>query len=100
MIPAVILAAGMSTRMGCTKATLPLRGETFVTRLVRTLLEAEVDEVVVVVGHDAEHVVHALAQAQLTPRVVPNPAYVSGQFSSVLAGLAAIDRPEIGRASC
>jgi CTP:molybdopterin cytidylyltransferase MocA len=96
MIPAVILAAGMSTRMGRTKATLPLDGgETFVTRLVRTFLDAEVDEVVVVLGHDAEQVVQILEQARLTPRVVLNPAYRSGQFSSVLAGVAAIDRPGV-----
>jgi CTP:molybdopterin cytidylyltransferase MocA len=96
MIPAVILAAGMSTRMGRTKATLPLSGgETFVTRLVRTFLDAGVDEVVVVVGHDAEHVVRTLEQARLTPRIVLNPAYASGQFSSLLAGLAAIDRPGV-----
>jgi CTP:molybdopterin cytidylyltransferase MocA len=96
MIPAVILAAGMSTRMGRTKATLPLdAGETFVTRLVRTFLDAGVDEVVVVLGHDAEQVVQILEQAQLRLRVVLNPAYASGQFSSVLAGLAAIDRPGV-----
>src|SRR5262245_45627326 len=96
MLPAVILAAGMSTRMGRTKAILPLSGgETFVTHLVRTFLEADADEVVVVVGHDAEQVVKILDQARLTPRIVLNPAFASGQFSSVLAGLAAIDRPGV-----
>ena len=34
MIPAVVLAAGKSTRMGRTKALLPLGGETFVSRIV------------------------------------------------------------------
>ena len=54
MIPALVLAAGRSSRMGRAKATLPLDGEdTFLTRIVRTFLEAGVDDVVVVVGHTA-----------------------------------------------
>ena len=55
MVPAVVLAAGKSSRMGRTKATLPLgRGDTFLTRIVRTLRDAGVEDVVVVVGHEPE----------------------------------------------
>ena len=51
VIPAIVLAAGRSSRMGRAKATLPLDdSDTFLTRIVRTFLEAGVDDVVVVVG--------------------------------------------------
>src|SRR5207248_8945328 len=58
VIPAIVLAAGKSTRMGRTKALLPLPGgDSFLVHIVRTMLDAGVDDVVVVVGHDARAVV-------------------------------------------
>jgi molybdenum cofactor cytidylyltransferase len=96
MIPAVVLAAGKSTRMGRTKALLPLGGETFVTRIVRTFRSAGVEDVVVVVGHDAQLVSDALSRMDAAPRVILNPDYDSGQLSSILAGLRAVDRPGVG----
>jgi molybdenum cofactor cytidylyltransferase len=98
MVPAVVLAAGRSTRMGRTKALLPIGadgGETFLTRIVRTFRAAGVDETIVVLGHDADAVAECLAKARLSPRIVLNPHYDSGQLSSVLAGLNAIDHPGV-----
>src|SRR5919202_3697275 len=58
VIPAIVLAAGRSSRMGRAKASLPLgEGDTFLTRIVRTFLDAKVDDVIVVVGHDADAIV-------------------------------------------
>jgi molybdenum cofactor cytidylyltransferase len=95
MIPAVVLAAGKSSRMGRTKALLPLGGETFVSRIVRTFRSAGVEDVVVVVGHDAELVSDALSGMDLAPRVILNTDYESGQLSSIVAGLRAVDRPGV-----
>jgi molybdenum cofactor cytidylyltransferase len=96
MIPAVILAAGLSTRMGRSKPLLPLaNGETFVTRLVRSFAEAGVDDVVVVLGHEADAVAARLLESGLPVRLVVNDAYQTGQLSSVLRGLNAIDRPGV-----
>jgi molybdenum cofactor cytidylyltransferase len=94
MIPAVILAAGMSTRIGGrTKALLRVdERETFISRIVRTFQEAGVGEIVVVAGHEAERVASAVADGRIAARVVVNPGFASGQFSSVLAGLAAVER--------
>ncbi len=96
MIPAVVLAAGKSTRMGRPKALL-MAGpdDTFLTRVLRTLWDADAEDVVVVVGHDAEAVVESVAQRGLAPRFIVNPDYESGQLSSLLAGLRAIDRPGV-----
>ena len=96
VIPAVVLAAGTSSRMGRSKAMLPLpNGDTFLSRIVGTFLDAGIDDVVVVVGHEAEQVVSAFSRSGLPARFVRNPDFARGQFSSILAGLRAIDRPGI-----
>src|SRR5947207_9308448 len=99
MIPAIVLAAGRSTRMGRPKALLPLGdNETFLSRIVRTLHEADVDDVVVVVGHESGPVIADLVQRDAAARFVINHEYESGQLSSLLAGLRAIDRPGVAAA--
>jgi CTP:molybdopterin cytidylyltransferase MocA len=96
VIPAVVLAAGLSSRMGRPKATLPIgEDDTFLTRIVRTFLDAGVDDVVVVVGHEAEAIASSFGRSALPARFVHNPAFSQGQFSSILAGLRAIDRPGV-----
>ena len=96
MIPVVVLAAGESTRMGRSKALLPLGyGDTFLTRIIRTFQEADVEDIVVVLGHQAEAVAASVADRGLAVRFVVNRDYGSGQFSSLLAGLRAIDRPGV-----
>jgi CTP:molybdopterin cytidylyltransferase MocA len=95
MVVGVILAAGASSRMGRPKALLPLGGDTFVTRVCRTLLEAGVDDVVVVAGAEHEAIAAAVGSAGLQARVVENPRPAEGQLSSVLAGLAVADRPGV-----
>lgn len=81
---------------GRSKALLPLgSSDTFVTRIVRSFNAAGIDDVVVVVGHEGELVSQVVAHSGLSARVVSNPRYRDGQFSSVLAGLDAIDRPGV-----
>jgi molybdenum cofactor cytidylyltransferase len=88
VIPALVLAAGRSTRMGRSKAMLPLDGrDTFLTRIVRTFHDAAVDDVVVVVGHEAGEVRATFEPSGLPARFVENREYDRGQLSSLLAGL-------------
>jgi molybdenum cofactor cytidylyltransferase len=96
VVPAIVLAAGRSSRMGRPKATLPAGdGETFLTRIVRTFLESGVDDVIVVVGHDADAIAASFSESGLPARFVVNREYDQGQLSSLLAGLNAIDRPGV-----
>ena len=96
VIPAIVLAAGRSSRMGRAKATLPAGdGQTFLTRIVQTLLDAGVDDVIVVVGHDADAIATSFSESGLPARFVVNREYDRGQLSSLLAGLNAIDRPGV-----
>jgi nicotine blue oxidoreductase len=98
VIPAIVLAAGLSTRMGGrSKALLEIgEGETFLTRIVRSFHDAGVSDVAVVVGHEADAVRASLLDRDLRGiRLVVNPAYESGQLSSLLAGLNAIDGSDV-----
>jgi molybdenum cofactor cytidylyltransferase len=96
VIPAVVLAAGLSNRMGRSKANLPIGSDdTFLTRIVRTFQDAGVDDVVVVVGHDAEAIAATFERSGLAARFVHNAQFARGQLSSILAGLRAVDRPGV-----
>src|SRR6266567_666451 len=91
-IPAIVLAAGKSSRMGRAKALLPLGpGVTFLSRIVATLANAGIDDVVVVVGHEAQSILEDAAARGLRARFVENSAYERGQLSSLIAGLNLVD---------
>ena len=90
MIPAIVLAAGKSSRMGRPKALLPIgsSGDTFLTRILRVLREGGVEHAVVVVGADAQAVRATLPPDDESLSVVENTDYEQGQLSSLLVGLA------------
>jgi molybdenum cofactor cytidylyltransferase len=96
VIPGIVLAAGKSTRMGRAKALLPLEpGETFLTHIVATLTAAGVEEVVVVVGHEAPAIIAAFDRSPVVARFVLNPDYEAGQLTSLVAGLRVVNRPGV-----
>jgi nicotine blue oxidoreductase len=96
MIPGIVLAAGNSSRMGRTKALLAVGdGDTFLSRVVRTLQDGGVGEILVVVGADAASIRSSVNAASLLVRVVDNPDYEKGQLSSLVKGLDAVDRPGV-----
>jgi len=90
---AILLAAGESTRMGRTKALLPWGGTTLIEYQVRELRAAGIEDVAVVLGHEAESIrPHASpsTSAGWHVRVVVNEAYREGRASSLRAGAAAL----------
>jgi molybdenum cofactor cytidylyltransferase len=88
VIAGIILAAGQSSRLGRPKQLLPLAGEPLIRHTLRRVLASSLDEVILVVGHEAAAV--RAAVADLPVRIVENPAADQGQSTSVLAGLAAL----------
>lgn len=84
-VAGVVLAAGSSTRMGRNKLLLDLGGETLVRRAVRAALEASLDPVIVVLGHEAERVGVELASLPCVP--VVNPDHAKGVGTSLHAGV-------------
>lgn len=85
---AILLAAGASTRTSLPKQLRHVGGRALVQYQVEALLNRGVERVYVVLGHHAEAVEAALRPAP-EMRIVYNPDYEAGMFSSVLAGVAA-----------
>jgi CTP:molybdopterin cytidylyltransferase MocA len=96
MVCGIVLAAGQSSRMGQPKAGLRLgpHGPTFAAAVVGALHGAGIDRVVVVAGaHPAA--VGAALEGVDGVEVVHHTGWTSGQLSSLLAGLAAVDDPAL-----
>ena len=85
-VPAIILSAGESRRMGTPKALLPFRGQTFLDGLIARL-QILCDPVIVVLGHDADRIRPAITAPV---RIVVNPNYPLGMLSSLQCGLRAV----------
>lgn len=89
MIAAVVLAAGLSRRMGTQKLLLPFAGRTVIAHIIDQLQSARMEAIHVVVGADGARVAAALAGRPVT--LVPNPdPEGGGMLSSVRCGLASL----------
>jgi len=85
MTCAIVLAAGLSSRMGVQKLLLPFGGKTVIAHIVDQLLASTVSKVHLVVGHHAERISGELSGRAVS--IVNNPNYKSGMLSSVRCGL-------------
>jgi molybdenum cofactor cytidylyltransferase len=88
MLSAIVPAAGMSTRLGRNKLLLPFKGQPLIVHAMDTLMASKVDEIIVVLGHEAEQVRAAIGDKGV--RLVENPDYRLGLSTSVRAGFAAM----------
>jgi molybdenum cofactor cytidylyltransferase len=87
-VVAVILAAGLSTRMAPqNKLLMEFGGEPLLRRLAREALASKVAGTYVVVGHDRWNVRKAIADLPVV--TVENPDYTESQMTSVRAGVLA-----------
>ncbi len=87
-VAAIVLAAGQGQRMGATKQLARIGQQPMVRRAVEAVRAAQVDEVVVVTGHEAESVGAALRGLDIT--LVRNPDFADGLSTSLRAGLEAV----------
>ena len=85
----IVLAAGMSTRLGQAKHLVTVGGKTLLARVVAAALESELSEVVVVLGNEAERVLAALGSLGRHERLraVVNERYEGGMAGSLQVGL-------------
>lgn len=83
---AIILAAGRSRRMGCSKPLLPLGGKPVIRWCIDTLREVGLSELVVVLGPDGAQIAVALADLPVT--LAWNNVADSDMAGSVRSGLA------------
>jgi molybdenum cofactor cytidylyltransferase len=87
MITAIIPAAGLASRMGQNKLLMCFGGKSLIEHAVDTLMTSGVDEIVVVLGHEANLVRSRLEGKSV--RFVENPDYRAGLSTSVRTGMEA-----------
>ncbi|MCK9303419.1 MAG: nucleotidyltransferase family protein [Bacteroidales bacterium] len=95
-IAGLVLAAGLSTRMGVFKPLVPLCGKSLIQNTVDSVLSGGADHVVVVVGFRAEEMEYLISHAY-GPEVqtVYNPDFaVKDMMHSILVGCEALPRCE------
>ena len=88
-IAAVVLAAGLSTRMGRNKLLVDIHGQPLVRRVIRTIEASRARPVIVVTGHDREAVGAALAGTEAA--IVHNAAYRDGLSTSLRTGISGVE---------
>jgi len=94
MIDAIVLAAGLGTRMGRLKPLIPIEGKPALTVVIEVLREAGIDRPIVVLGREANRVLSAVDLAEC--RIVVNPEPRRGLSSSLDLGLRLVDPKAIG----
>jgi molybdenum cofactor cytidylyltransferase len=91
----ILLAAGMSKRMGAeNKLLIEINDEPLIRRTTRLLLDYGMEEIIVVLGYQSKDV-HAAIE-DLPVSCVVNSDYERGQMTSVHAGLTALTRETDG----
>ena len=85
VLTAIILSAGLSSRLGDFKPLLPLGEELILERIISLYRSAGVPDIRVVAGYRAGEVM-ALA-GRCGARPVFNPDFAEGMFSSIIAGV-------------
>lgn len=82
MISAIILAAGLSRRMGQPKLLLPWGGLTVIEKVITTFLNAGIEEIVVVTGGAREQVENVIEPYSV--RKIHNSHHAAGEMLSSL----------------
>lgn len=93
-LPALLLTAGASSRMGRPKALLPWRDATVLHTLITTLRRGGADPIAVVTGAHAPEIAATLSGTSAI--AVYNPRHSEGMLSSVRCGWSAVPRESAG----
>lgn len=99
MIDAVVLAAGLSSRMtDSNKLLLPYKNKTIVEHVVDELLKSEIGRVVVVIGHAHSDLLNTLKKYPV--EFIFNAAYRNGQTTSIQAAMSQLRNETDGFMVC
>ena len=88
-VAGLVVAAGFSSRMGSSKPLLPLGDTTVLGQVLRRLREGGASPLLVVTGHLGEPVGEEARRHGAVP--VPNPDDPEGMFTSIRAGVRALE---------
>lgn len=81
----IVLAAGLSTRMGTQKLLLPFEGKTIIEKVVENIRFSGIENIVVVLGSDAAAVSSVLKSQSV--QLVLNENFRDGMHSSVMTAV-------------
>lgn len=91
IIKAVVLAAGLSSRMGQFKPLLPYGDKKILTHLLGEISRAGINDITVVTGHNRLLIENELLNQPC--KTVYNPNYKQGMHTSVIAGVCHLSEP-------
>lgn len=98
-IAALVLAAGLSRRMGpVNKLLAVVDGAPMLAHVIDAVASSKVRPVIVVLGHEADRIRAALAERNVT--FVDNPDYANGLAASLKRGIAALPSDVDGAVIC
>lgn len=87
MINAIVLAAGLSKRMGNdNKLLLPYKGKTIIATTVENIIASGIDHITVVAGFERNKIKEALEA--MSVQLIDNPGYEKGMTTSIQKGVA------------
>src|SRR5262245_3253301 len=89
-IAAILLAAGRSRRMGAFKPLLPFGDRTVIESGIDNLQQADIEEIVIVVGHRADEVKEKLKDSRVGFAINPDPD--SEMSVSIACGIEAVSK--------
>ena len=84
-IAALILAAGMSSRMGTAKQLLPYKQNTLLGWAIEHAVKSEVNTVYCVLGANATEIASSISKYPI--ETIHNPNYQNGLSSSIISGI-------------
>jgi molybdenum cofactor cytidylyltransferase len=89
MLTVIVLAAGLSSRMGAqNKLRLPFGEKTILQTTLKHIIDADLGEILVIVGHERVLIENDLLLFENKIKIVFNPHFESGMTSSIQAGVA------------
>lgn len=86
----LLLAAGLSSRMGKLKALLPWEGRPLIQYQIEQMKQAGIDEIIVVLGYKAEYLQKIISTFEI--KAVINKNYEYGKSSSIRKGISSLHK--------
>ena len=99
-LTALVLAAGLSKRMGTTnKMLLHIAGDPMLQHVINALISSNIDHIVVVLGHEADQV-QAIVPNHTKVSTIINADYQLGMSASIKTGIRQLDPATEGCLIC
>ena len=92
-ITGILLAAGLSTRMGTPKQLLHFGNSTIIETVIDNLLQSKLDGVIVVIGHQADLIRSTIKSKPI--QITFNPNYHDGMLSSAQCGIRSLPKSSV-----